>query len=960
MRYRRIVSLLLVAVVLCSVMISASAAADPYEEVESTVKPTEPPTIPRPDPKKLGYAAYAKKMDETVYTGQLGAIYSKDSTAFRLWSPAASAVKVCVYKTGSDSEPGARLISSTSMKYSEKTGAWGLTLKGDYKNMYYTYQVTVGDKTNEVVDPYARAVGVNGNRGMIIDLRDTDPDGWDEDSFDRVSHAVEAVVWEANVRDFSADESSGVSEANRGKFLAFTEFGTTLNGKGEIPTCINYLRRLGVNYVQINPFYDFASIDESDTETPQYNWGYDPKNYNVPEGSYSSDPYDGRVRIKECKEMIQALHDAGIGVIMDVVYNHTYYSEDSFFNQIVPYYYHRVNEDGTWSNGSGCGNDVATERVMVSRLIRDSVKYWAQEYHIDGFRFDLMGLMDVDTMNGIRADLDSLVNGDSIIMFGEAWKMTTTVPDDVKLANQDNINLLSKRIGAFNDTARDGIKGSVFNASEGGFVQSGSSKGAVRSAVDGDGGGWAAVPNQCVNYVSCHDNLTLYDKLTATVYGEEGYDLRREDLVSMNKLCAAIIFGSRGMPFLLAGEEMGRTKQGDENSYISPVEINAMDWNRLTRFTSLADYYRGLIKLRASLGVFKDSTGAHTSISYLESDSKTTVAYMISSDEGEKAVFAFNGSPDTAAEVSLPDGEWIMLVDPDRAGVNSLGTCKGTVKVPPTGAVALLDTNSYSVMGSQDDTAQLYVRFTDKATSNVIYEIGAAGAIGETYNIDVPDNILFHYNIVSGSMALDGEFTERYMSETVTCELYEGGYSSVTIKFLDSSDRRISDTIVMTNRVGQQYFTPYLPMIDGYSLDIKKLPANGAGVYTDEPIEVIYRYSPSETEDPVTGEYTCRANVIYISDSGEILATKSYMGDEGSPLEVEMLTFDKYEYAALSDSYAAFSRTEVNVLAYYNHKRSMIPVFLAAGLAAVLLAAGAVFLAVRSKRRKIDSIQIEE
>ena len=944
-------------------LISVSAADDPYgayEEEGSTVKPTEPPIVPRPSPEKLGYSAYAKKMDETVYSGQLGAIYSKASTVFRLWSPAASAVKLCIYKTGSDSEPGARLISSSAMKYSEKNGVWSITLKGDYKNMYYTYKVTVGENTNEVVDPYARAVGVNGDRGMIVDLRDTDPEGWDEDGFDRVAHAVDAVVWEVNVRDFSADSSSGVSEENRGKYLAFTEFGTTLNGKGDIPTCINYLRRLGVNYVQINPFYDFASIDESDTENPQYNWGYDPKNYNVPEGSFSSDPYDGRVRIRECKEMIQALHDAGIGVIMDVVYNHTYYSEESFFNKIVPAYYYRINEDGSWSDGSACGNDVATERRMVSRFIRDSVKYWAEEYHLDGFRFDLMGLMDVDTMNGIRADLDKLENGDRIIMYGEAWNLTTSADSGTELANQDNMYLLSKRIGAFNDAARDAIKGSVFNASEGGFVQSGSAKAGVRSAVDGDGGGWASAPNQCVNYVSCHDNLTLYDKLTDSVYGDELYELRREDLVSMNKLCAAIVMASRGMPFFLAGEEMARTKQGDENSYISPVEINAINWNKLTQFASLTDYYRGLIRLRSALKVYSDSTGSKTSVSYLDTDIKSALAYTVTGEGKPSVAAAFNGSPEENAEITLPDGEWIILADGDRAGVDSLGKASGKLTVKPTSAVILVDAESYKSMEGQADTAQLFVRFIDKSDNAVFYEQGIKGTIGESYHVDIPDEVLFHYNIVSGSSVLNGEFAERYGVEEVVCELYDGGYSSVTVKFVDEHDNRIADTIVMTNRVGQRYITPYLPSVDGYTLDLKKLPKNGAGVYTEEPIEVVFRYSAAEDIVDPEAEYTCRANVIYMSDSGEILAVKSYMGSEGSPLEVEQLSFDGYDFAGLSDEYAAFSGFEVDVLAYYTAKRSLLPVIIAGGAAVILLIGLVIALSKRSARRKMDSIVINE
>ena len=425
------------------------AAAEVTEEAteeEETEPPAEAPTQaptepPKPSAKKLGYAGYAQKLDETVYKDvDLGATYTEEYTTFKVWSPAANAVRVCIYKTGSDEEEGFNTIAVKPMTYSKSVGTWYISVYGDFKNMYYTYKVTIGEETYEVVDPYAKAVGVNGNRGMIVDLKDTDPKGWAEDSFQRVDQPTDAIIWEINIRDFSASESSGVSEENRGKFLAFTETNTILMGEqSDISTCVAYLKELGVNYVQINPFYDFASLDETQPMDDQYNWGYDPKNYNAPDGSYTSDPYDGRVRITECKQMIQALHSAGIGVIMDVVYNHTYESENSFFNQLVPNYYYRISSDGTWSNGSGCGNDVATERYMASKFIRESVAYWAQEYHIDGFRFDLMGLIDVDTMNGIRSDLNALPDGEKIIMYGEAWKMNTATPSTVLLANQDNM-----------------------------------------------------------------------------------------------------------------------------------------------------------------------------------------------------------------------------------------------------------------------------------------------------------------------------------------------------------------------------------------------------------------------------------------------------------------------------------------------------------------------------------------
>ena len=934
------------------------------EETEApTAAPTQAPTEPpKPDPKKLGYAAYAKKLDETVYSdADLGATYTEDYTTFKVWSPAADDIKVCIYKTGSDEEEGFNTIAVKPMKYSKSVGTWYVSLDGDYKNMYYTYKVTVGENTYEVVDPYAKAVGMNGNRGMIVDLRDTDPEGWSDDSFARVDHASDAIVWEVSVRDFSAAASSGVSEENRGKFLAFTEGETKLDGAEDgVSTCVAYLKELGVNYVQINPFYDFASIDESQPLDEQYNWGYDPKNYNVPEGSYSSNPYDGRVRIEECKRMIQALHSAGIGVIMDVVYNHTYYSEDSFFNQLVPCYYHRIKEDGSWSNGSGCGNDVATERKMVSKFIRESVAYWAKEYHIDGFRFDLMGLMDVDTMNGIRTDLDALPEGDKIIMYGEAWNMSTHVPSGTVLATQDNLYQLSKRIGAFNDSGRDAIKGSNFNAVEKGFVQDGSSKGGVRDAIEGSGSGWAQIPAQCVNYTSCHDNLTLYDKLTASVYNDEKYTLRREDLVAMNRLSAATVLSSHGMPFMLAGEELGRTKQGDENSYESSVEINQIDWKSRYRFTSLTDYYQGLIRIRKAIPALRDATGDHSKIEYLDASDKKTIAYTVSGEGSPTLVVALNGDPEKSSKVTLPEGDWVILADENRAGLSSLGSASGSVSVSHSSAMILVDADSYPEIEQKADECLLYIRYKDKKHDGaIVCEERLTGNMNDSYVANTPSEILFNYNILSQS-GLSGTFTKEYEIIDVSCEAYEGDYSTVTIKYLDEEDKLLANTVVMSNRVGQQYFTPTIPGVQGFSLDLENLPDNGAGKYTDEPIEVVYRYHKAAESGEEDGDFTCSANVIYMSDDGTILELKSYKGTEGDKLEIEDMEFDGFEYYDISNENALFDKNELNVLVYYQKPQANYLIFLIIAGVAILLLGGAAIIVGSSKKRKMNAIDIEE
>lgn len=358
-----------------------------------------------------------------TYSGRdLGANYSKASTTFKVWAPSASRVTLKMYKTGSDDETGAGVIGTKDMSKDSSTGVWSVTVSGDLNGVYYTYLVTVDGKTNETQDVYSTATGVNGNRSMVVDLDSTDPQGWSEDKHVLYDEQTDANIWEVQIRDFSISDTSGVSDAYQGKFLAFTQGGTKVNGSGDVSTCVDYLVKQGVKYVHLNPVYDYGSVDETKLDKPQYNWGYDPVNYNVPDGSYSTDPYNGEVRIKEFKQMVQALHDRGIGVIMDVVYNHTY-STSSCFEKTVPGYYYRMS-GSTFLNGSGCGNVTASDKTMFRKYMIDSVMYWAQEYHIDGFRFDLMGCHDVTTMNQIRSNLDKLDK--RILMYGERGWLTGT------------------------------------------------------------------------------------------------------------------------------------------------------------------------------------------------------------------------------------------------------------------------------------------------------------------------------------------------------------------------------------------------------------------------------------------------------------------------------------------------------------------------------------------------------
>lgn len=629
-----------------------------------------------------------KVLDKFSYQGDdLGAVYSKAETTFKVWAPTAQMVKLRLYSVGSrEEQPNVSdVISTTEMEHTPENGLWSITVKGNLKNIYYTYLVTVDGQENETADIYAKAAGVNGLRSMVVDLSDTNPHGWNKDLHIFVENPTDAIIWETHVKDFSYAQSSGVSHKNRGKFLAFTEHTTMYGVRDRRETCVDYLKKIGITHVQLMPIYDFATVNEAGGD--EYNWGYDPLNYNVPEGSYSSDPFHGEVRIKECKEMIKALHNAGIGVVMDVVFNHTYRSRDSWFNLTVPGYYYRIGKDGKWSNGSGCGNDTASERKMYRKYMVDSVLYWAKEYHIDGFRFDLMGLHDVDTMNEIRRALDSLPNGSKYLMYGEGWKMFTNVDSGVFLANHTNMGYLDSRIGSFNDGIRDSLKGNAFDDRNKGFAQCGVNKGGIIISAEGQCGkycGWAQAPTQTINFVSCHDNYTLYDKLVSSCIGNRDYKMRYENLIPMVKLCQTLIMTSQGIPFSLGGEEFCRTKYGDKNSYRSAPSVNMIEWENLSNYGDVSDYYAGLIKIRKQFDMLRDPTRATANrLKFFQNLPGYAAGFMISEEDGEfgenkhhKMAVILNGSADNYldAEIEYSDGSnWVVLADGTNSGVRSLG-----------------------------------------------------------------------------------------------------------------------------------------------------------------------------------------------------------------------------------------------------------------------------------------------
>lgn len=918
------------------------------------------------------YQAYAANLDKSAYSGNdLGASYSKKATTFKVWSPNAVSVRVNIFEHGSDNEGDAGSIMSRAMSLDKTTGVWSVTINGDLLNKYYTYSVTHGKTTKETADVYAKACGVNGQRSMVVDLSTTNPDGWENDKHVLVQNQTDASVWEISVADFSSSESSGVSEANRGKYLAFTEEGTTVNGvQGASSTCVDYLKKLGVKYVQIMPFYDFGSVDESKNIMDQYNWGYDPVNYNCPEGSYSSNPKKGEVRIKECKQMIQALHNAGIGVIMDVVYNHTYTSA-SWFQRTVPNYYYRMNNDGTFSNGSGCSNDTASEHLMFRKYMIDSVTYWASEYHIDGFRFDLMGLHDVTTMNSIRTALDNLYadgSGSQILMYGEAWDMATNCDEGTVLASQKNLKQMSDRIGAFDDTIRDAIKGST-GGTDGAFVQDGSRRANLKTGIAGQSDtttGWANVPSQCVTYASCHDNLCLYDKLVGSVYGADGkYRRRYEDLVAMNKLSAAIVITSQGIPFSLGGEEFCRSKDGDENSYASSRKENMLDWENVDLYSDVIEYYRGLYKIRDAFAAFSDSTAATAnSLTYLSDVPKGVTGYTINNTESGKwsqMCVIFNGS-DSAQNVTAK-GDWVVLADNKTAGLRNIKNVTNSVKVEAHSAVIMVDTKSYDSAGIMDDEGAVVIDYYDNKTEKLIKSQTLTGELGTSYDVTNLASTL-NYDVKKTDGEIKGVFTDQVGHAKVYVEEYDGEMSTVTVKFVDETNNtEIEDSFLVKNRKGEQYYTPDLPSIKNYKLVLDDLPTNGAGKLDSASKTVTYKYTRVTDDEDKT---VCRVNAIYMDDSGKILDTKTITGVEGQAYSLSQNTYEEKDLVSVPEkANGTFKSGEINVVFSYSSNpdplKQMLPfVYVGTGLIIALCAASVIYSSNKRKKRIMAELDIEE
>ncbi len=631
-----------------------------------------------------------QKFEDTyTYTGSdLGATWAKEQTGFRVWAPTAASVKVNLYKSGTHGTQD--LIESLDMT-ADVNGTWIATKEGDLNGVYYTYSVTIGTRTNEAADPYAVAAGVNGKRSMVIDLDSTDPEGWENDKDPNADLKVtDAVIYELHVRDLSVDTSSGI--ANKGKYLGLVETGTK-NSAG-IPTGLDHMKDLGITHLHILPMYDYGSVDETKLDKAQFNWGYDPVNYNVPEGSYSSDPYNGAVRVSEVKQMVKGLHDNGISVVMDVVYNHVYSAGEFCFNKIVPDYFSRTNRAGNYSNGSGCGNDTASERSMVKKYIVDSVKYWADEYHIDGFRFDLVGLIDTETINEIMDEVHK--THPNVIFYGEGWTMNTDVTKmGYNMTTQTNSRLVPG-FAFFSDTVRDLLKGSVFNTNETGYVS-----GASKSKTDLNNSfmglpNWAQNPTQVVNYVSCHDNNTLIDRITISTP-----NATRENQVRMNNLAAAYILTAQGVPFFQAGEELLRTKPlstggYDHNSYSSPDSVNSIKWDSLSQdeVAHTYNYYKGLIEFRKAHPALRLTTAEEVkaTVTAINHSNSRVLCYQLSgaAEETAEAIYVIFNADTVPVDVTLPEGNWNIYVNGKKAGTQVLACAEGIVSVEGISAMVLI------------------------------------------------------------------------------------------------------------------------------------------------------------------------------------------------------------------------------------------------------------------------------
>ena len=846
MKLRKTIALLLAVALLATVAAISVSAADTGKAAS-----------------KAGYDYYNKYLYEDskyIYNGDdLGATYSPSSTTWKVWSPPAEKVQLKLYSTGSDRENGAKVLGVYDMTVGSNY-VWSVTLNGDYKNVYYTYPVNAANVfgnvvTNETQDIYSRATGANGNRSMVVDLDSTDPEGWDDDQHVCHANKTEAAVWEVHIRDFSCDPDSGVSEAHQGKYLAFTEGGTTYKNQGTTATCLDYLVENNINTVQLMPFADFDGVDEvygaSETER---NWGYNPKNFNVPDGSYASNSYDGNVRITEVKKMIQALHDRGIQVVMDVVYNHTSGVDGSCFTKTVPGYYYRMMNQTGGINGSGQGHETASEKAMMRNFIIQSLKYWANEYHIDGFRFDLMGCLDLTTLRTARTELNKINSG--ILMYGEPWAGGDTANPEPP--NQTNGYSYPSGLGAFSGNFRTAA--SRVNDDGLGSVQGwigGNTADTTGTVIDGIKANLmdSSDNTKTVNFLDCHDNLTLWDKIVGayTKSGEGKTSVTVADNVNSTdqkylrrlNMGGVMLYTSQGITFMNAGVEFARTKQGQGNSYNSYDIYNKLDWVRAQTYKTSVDYFKGLRQIHEVYSPFKDDSNSAKNSMNIIKQTEGVIAYTLTnskSGEWNKVAVIMNAS-DSAKSVPLT-GSWVIVADADHAGLTSLGTASGSYSVPAGSGAILVDSSSFGNLGQ--DKFQ-YATLTTKHVLNgsVVKTETAEYRIGTKYHALKDTELLINNNVASTEGQASGTFSG---DTTVTFNYEPNGktYAKLTVKYLDQNDEELTPDMVYTLEDGDAYSIPVCA-IQRYQLDTDQYPAYTIGTFEGSDKTITFRYKPLAT-----------------------------------------------------------------------------------------------------------------
>ena len=764
----------------------------------------------------------------------LGATYTPEKTTWRVWSPTATKVQLKLYTTGSDMESGAKLIGKYDMTKDAKTSVWSYALTGDQKNVYYTYLITNPNGTQETFDIYAKAAGVNGDRSMVVDLDSTDPDGWNKDQHVFPDKMTDEALWEVHIADLTSSDNSGVDKNYQGKFLGFAEGGLTYNGKS---VGIDYLVEQGIKAVHIQCPFDFASGDE--TNPLSYNWGYDPKNYNLPEGMYSTNPYDGNVRINEFKQLIQALHDRGISVIIGVVYNHTYVTEQSAFSYTVPGYYYRMSSGTFYINGTGCGNTLASDKAMFRSYMMQSLKYWVDEYHVDGFRFDLMACHDTETMNMIRNMFNGMLDGEGkkIIMYGEPWTGgASSGLDSGNECSTPNIGKLSANIAGFSDTVRNAIQGAF---------ATGSSIGSVKDGIKG--GTMGKYPNQSINYFDCHDGATWWDRIV-------GKDFDSTSAANTAKLRTSFtyLWTAQGIPFTLAGTEFARTKHGHTDSY-NLGDVNAFDWKRIETYATEVAYAKGMREIRSAFSPFREDTNRNVPTYLTTSNSTNILAYQrtnTAAGEWTDAVVVLNNGG-SAGTVTLPAGTWTIVADGTKAGLVSLGTASGTYNVGAYGSAVLVKgTTTAKAAEFETITVNHYVGNELLKTSTVKYEVGTTWrATPDAYTIfdhKVVDVVASagtkDGNSVSGTVTKGQNVTVSYYYEQVNTSGY------LTIKYVNEAGDSISSDVTYRLLNGSKYNVPF-ENIAGFELVSAKYPNNFKGIFDAEnpaTISFVYKQIASD------------------------------------------------------------------------------------------------------------------